>query len=74
MSNYQPSHEAGAYGTKAAIGLGVSAIGVITLDQWVMITGIICSVVITLHTLWRWFNEWRDRRAKKAAEQPEPWI
>lgn len=77
MSDYQPSQEATAYGTKLAVGAGVGFFGAITLDQWVMITGILCSVVITLHTLWRWFNEWRDRRARKAAHrgvEPEPWV
>ena len=68
MSDYQPSHEVGAYATKLAVGPGLALAGAITLDQWVMITGIICSVVITLHTLWRWTVEWRDRRARKRLE------
>lgn len=73
MSDFQPTHEVGAYGTKLAIGAGVGLFGAITLDQWVMITGIICSLVITMHTLWRWAMEWRDRRVRKAAV-PEPWV
>jgi len=38
------------------------------------IAGIACSLVVTLHTLWRWWSEWSDRRARKRAAEPEPWV
>lgn len=79
MSDYHASHEAGSYGVRMVIGAGVSLLGAITLDQWALLAGILCSLVVTGHTLWRGFNEWRDRAArKKAAEdakaQAEPWL
>lgn len=77
MSDYHASHEAGSWGFKVAIGAGLSFIGALTLDQWAIITGILCSLVVTGHTVWRWINEWRDRAARKkaeAAELPESWV
>lgn len=74
MSDYQPTHEVGTFGTKLAVGAGIGFFGAMTLDQWVMITGILCSLVITAHTLWRWWNEWRDRVARKKAAEAEKWV
>lgn len=71
MSDYDASHEAGSFGAKIALGAGLSFFGAITLDQWAIITGICCSLVVTGHTLWRWVGEWRDRRRRR---QPEPWV
>ncbi len=59
------ANQIGSPVAKIAAGAGIGLFGVLTLQDWVMITGIACSVVITLHTLWRWAVEWVDRRAAK---------
>lgn len=74
MSNYQPSHEAGSFTFKVILGTGLSFIGAITLDQWALIAGVGCSLVVAGHTSWRWWCEWQDRAAKKAAAAAEPWV
>lgn len=77
MSDYHASHEAGSWSLKLVIGAGLSFVGAITLDQWAILVGILCSLVVTGHTLWRWANEWRDRKARLRAEAsraPESWV
>lgn len=74
MNDYNASHEVGAYGTKIAVGAGVGVLGAMTLDRVAIIAGIACSLVVTLHTLWRWWSEWSDRAARKRQAEPEPWV
>lgn len=77
MSDYHASHHASSWSLKLVIGAGLSFVGAITLDQWAIIVGILCSLVVTGHTLWRWANEWRDRKARLKAEAsraPESWV
>jgi len=74
MSDYHASHEASTFGLKFVLGVILGFFGAITLDQVAIVAGIMCSLVITGHTGWKWWNEWRDRVAKKKAAAPETGV
>lgn len=53
--------EGAVYAGKMAAGAGISAFGVMTLNDWALVFGMVCSVVITVQTLLNIFWKWRDR-------------
>lgn len=65
------SHDAAVLAGKAALGPGVAVVGVLTLNDWALIAGILCSFVITVQALLTIYWKWRDRqrdRERIAAE------
>jgi hypothetical protein len=65
-------HQEGyAYAGKMVLGTGVSVFGALTLNDWALLCGILCSVVITLQALLNIWWKWRDRQQKQVAP-PQP--
>lgn len=49
-------------GGKIAAGVAPTAYGLITLNDVALIVGIITSLVVMAHTLWKWWCDHKDRR------------
>ncbi len=60
-------HVSGA-AAKLAVGPGVTAVGLFTLNDMALVMGILASLAIFLQTTWRLWTDVQDRRARKAAE------
>jgi hypothetical protein len=59
--------EVGTVATKYAVGPGFAFFGVVTLNDLALLAGLFCSVVISAYQLWKWWCEYHDRKAKRAA-------
>jgi hypothetical protein len=53
-----------AGGTKLAVGPGVAVVGWFSLNEWVLIAGLLSSLLIGLHTLLKIWWDIRDRKAR----------
>jgi hypothetical protein len=65
-------HDGLSYAAKLAVGTGISAIGALTLQDWAVVAGIICSVAVTVQTLLNIYFKLKDRRVRRApGRQPQ---
>lgn len=60
----QQSRELMIAGGKIAAGAGPVGYGLITLNELALIVGILSSLVVMGHTLWRWYCDVRDRKRR----------
>lgn len=63
-------HDISVAGGKLAAGTGVSLFGVLTLNDWALIAGIACSIIIFIQTALNILWKWQDRR-KRAVRTPQ---
>jgi hypothetical protein len=55
-----------AAGGKMTVGPGVTLFGMMTLNDMALIAGILCSLVIFVHTALKMVWDWQDRQTKRA--------
>lgn len=58
------TRDAAFVGGKIAVGLGPTSYGLVTLDSVALVLGILCSLAVLGHTLWKWWWDVRDRRTR----------
>lgn len=57
-------HVSAAVG-KIAVGAVPTAYGVVTLNHMALIVGILSSLAVLFHTLWKWWWDYQDRKARR---------
>lgn len=68
MSDRSITSEVATVAAKMSAGPGVTVFGVVTLNDAALILGMLCSLALFAHTVWKFWCDVQDRRARKAAE------
>jgi hypothetical protein len=50
---------------KVVSAAAINTVGIVSLQEWVMIAGLVYTVLMTAHLLWKWYHQWRDRKAMR---------
>lgn len=58
-------------GGKLTAGPGLTLFGLMTLNDLALIAGILCSLIIFVHTGLKMVWDWQDRRTKRAVRAPQ---
>lgn len=64
----QHARELAIAGGKVAAGVGPIGYGIITLNDVALLVGIVTSLIVAAHTLWKWFHDHKDRQARAAGD------
>lgn len=62
---HQLGEQVGSAAVKIAAGAVPTAYGIVTLNQIALIVGLLSSLAVLLHTLWKWWWDYQDRKARR---------